>query len=88
MPLFFNNIRNANSSNTLTIGFWYNDPIVRYIVNYQVVVSISDAIYNNNNSLINTINTVISTNIATYHGLTAVFSVSNNNYISLTTNCY
>ena len=78
MPLFFNNVRNANNSNILTLGFWYNDPILGHSVNYQVVVSISESIYNNINSLLTAINTIINTNIATYNGLTAEFSVRNN----------
>ena len=40
------------------------------------------------NSLLIVINTSVSTTIAFYHGLSAVFSVRNNNYISLTSNCY
>ena len=26
MPLLFNNIRNANNSNSLSLSVWYNDP--------------------------------------------------------------
>ena len=37
MP-FFNNIKNANSSNTLTSGFRYNNPIVCHSVNNKDVV--------------------------------------------------
>ena len=73
MPLFFNNIRNGNNSNALILGFWYNDPVLGHPVNYHVVVSISEAIYNNIiNYLLNTINIEFSTNISTYYKSTAV----------------
>ena len=65
MPLFFNNFRTANNSNTLNLSVWYNDPILGHFVNYQVVVFISEAIYNNISSLLNIINTSIGTAILT-----------------------
>ena len=89
MPLFFNNIRTANNSNTIHLVVWYYDPIVGYAsVSYPIIVTLTEAIYNNINALLSAINTKINTNIATYDGLTASFSVSNNNYITLTTNAY
>ena len=89
MPLFFNNIRTANNSNTIHLVVYYYDPLEGYIVvNYPIIVTLTEAIYNNINALLTAINTKINTSIATYDGLTASFSVSNNNYITLTTNAY
>ena len=56
----------------------YNDPGLEHFVKFQAVVSISQAIFSNISFLLAAITTYICTTIATYHSLTAVFSVTNN----------
>ena len=80
-PLFFNNIRSANLSNLFSFNFNYstfNNISINCLINEQNYITIS--------SLLTDINSAISSAITSYAGLSFVLSVSNTNYIRITTN--
>ena len=80
-PLFFNNIRSANLSNLFSFNFNYstfNNISINCLINEQNYITIS--------SLLTAINSAINSAITSYAGLSFVLSVSNTNYIRITTN--
>ena len=82
-PLFFNNIRSANNSNI----FSFNLDSIPFtpVINISISVTIPETVYTTINSLLTAINSAIATAISSYSGLSFVLSVTNTNYIKITT---
>ena len=82
MPLFFNNIRNSNSSNLFSIKFnysTYNNISLGITIPEDNYISISDLLY--------ALNSAIASALVSYSGLSIVLSVVNTYYIQITHNC-
>ena len=82
MPIFFNNIRNSNSSTLFLIKFsysTYNDISIGISIPEDNYIGISDLIY--------ALNSAIASALVPYSGLSIVLSVVNTYYIQIDHNC-
>ena len=81
MPLFFNNIRTANNSNVFTFKIYINTNII------SITCTIPEDNYTSINSLLTALNSSISLELEIYDGVSVVFTLTNNYYITITHNC-
>ena len=82
MPIFFNNIRNTNSSTLFLITFNYST-----FNNVTIGISIPESNYNSISNLLLAINSAISSTLTAYSGISIILSVVNTYYIRITHNC-
>ena len=82
MPIFFNNIRNSNSSTLFLIKFSYST-----YNNISIGISIPEDNYIGISDLIYALNSAISSALLPYSGLSIVLSVVNTYYIQIDHNC-
>ena len=76
MPIFFNNIRNSNSSTLFLINFNY-----QLYNNISIGISIPESNYISTSTLLTAINTAISPNLISYGGISIILSIVNTYYI-------
>ena len=81
MPLFFNNIRTANNSNVFTFKIYINTNII------SITCTIPEDNYTSINSLLDSLNNSIALELEIYDGVSVVFTLTNNYYITITHNC-
>lgn len=82
MPLFFNNIRNANNSNLFHFSFTYG-PYNTFSIGFTIL----ESNYISISSLLSVINNQINTSLSSYSGVSIVLSLTNTYYITITHNC-
>jgi hypothetical protein len=81
LPIQFYNIRSNNGSNIFSFIFTY-----AAFNNITVINTLTEQNYNNISTLINDINSLITTNITSYTGFTCSVSLNTSNKIVITTN--